>query len=308
MIEFLTTWFGSIPTFAVPLLLTSTGLIVSERAGVLNLGAEGYMTCGAMAGAVAVLTTGSLAMGVAAGILAGFLLALLFGIAVVVFRADQILAGLAAVALGAGAAGVIGRDYVHQTFVGFPPIELGPIAAIPLLGSLLFKQDILVYCALALTVAAWWLLTRTHLGLRLRAVGEDPATADAAGVDIQLHQLLAVAICGAMAGLGGAYLSLAGSEVWVEGMVSGRGWIALALVIFARWHPLRAVLGALLFGGMEALIPRLLAVGVDAPIYLLAMLPYVLTIAVLAAVSFSRSKRTAEPKDLGRVYVRQDRR
>jgi len=162
------------------------------------------------------------------------LLALLFGITVVIFRADQILAGLAAVALGAGVAGVVGRDFVHKTFVGFQPLELGIIASIPLVGSLLFRQDILVYCALALTIAAWWLLTRTYLGLRLRAVGEDAATADAAGVDVQLHQLLAVAICGAMAGLGGAYLSLAGSEVWVEGMVSGRGWIALALVIFAR--------------------------------------------------------------------------
>jgi ABC-type uncharacterized transport system permease subunit len=308
MIEFLTTWLGSIPTFAVPLLLASTGLIVSERTGILNLGAEGYMICGAMAGAVTMLTAGNLALAAAAGILAGLLLALLFGIAVVVFRADQILAGLAAVALGTGAAGVIGRDFVHQTFVGFQPIELGPLAAIPLIGALLFKQDILVYLALILTIAAWWLLTCTHLGLRLRAVGEDAATADAAGVDIQLHQLLAVAICGAMAGLGGAYLSLAGSEVWVEGMVSGRGWIAIALVIFARWHPLRAILGALFFGGMEALIPRLLAVGVDAPIYLLAMLPYILTIAVLAVASLSGFRRAAEPKELGRIYIRQDRR
>lgn len=308
MIEFLTTWFGSIPTFAVPLLLASTGLIVSERTGILNLGAEGYMTCGAMAGAVTMLATGNLAMAVAAGISAGLLLALLFGIAVVVFRADQILAGLAAVALGAGGAGVIGREFVHRTFVGFQPIDLGPLAAVPLFGSLFFKQDVLVYCAMILTAAAWWLLARAHLGLRLRAVGEDAATADAAGVDVQLHQFLAVAFCGAMAGLGGSYLSLAGSEVWVEGMVSGRGWIAIALVIFARWHPLRAILGALLFGGMEALIPRLLAIGVDAPIYLLAMLPYVLTIAVLAAASLTRSKRSAEPQGLGRVYIRQDRR
>lgn len=266
------------------------------------------MVCGAMAGAVAVITTGSPALGIAAGIAAGGLLALIFGIAVVIFRAEQILAGLAAVALGTGAAGVLGRGYVHQPFVGFQPLDLGALAKIPVVGELFFKQDILVYAALAITACVWWLLSRTHFGLRLRAIGEDPATADAAGADVQLHQLFAVAGAGALGGFGGAYLSLAGSEVWVEGMVSGRGWIALALVIFSRWNPLRAIFGALLFGGMEALLPRLLAIGVDAPIYLMAMLPYVLTIAVLVFSSLSRKRRASEPMSLGRSYVREERR
>ena len=308
MTAFIASWLASIPTFAIPLLLASVGLILSERAGIVSLGAEGYMAAGAMAGAVTVLTTGSLAAGVAAGVAAATLLALIFGIAVVVFRADQILAGLAAVAIGIGAAGVIGRPYVHQPFVGFQPLDLGPLASVPLVGELLFKQDLLVYVALAIAALVWWLIARTHSGLRLRAVGEDPATADIAGVDIQLHQMAAILASGALAGLGGVYLSLSGSEVWVEGMVNGRGWIALALVIFSRWHPLRALFGALLFGGMEALLPRLLAIGVDAPIYLMGMLPYALTMIVLVAASLSRRRRAAEPASLGRVYLRQDRR
>lgn len=305
---FITSWLASVPTFAIPLLVTCAGLILSERTGIISLGVEGYMVCGAMAGAVCVLTTGSLMIGLAAGVGAGALIALLFGIAVVIFRADQILAGLAAVALGTGIAGVLGRNYVHQTFAGFQPLDLEPLAGIPIVGELLFKQDVLAYMALGLAFGVWWLLTRTHLGLRLRAIGEDPATADATGADVQAHQMFAAVAAGALAGFGGAYLSLAGSEVWVEGMVSGRGWISLALVIFSRWHPLRAIFGALLFGGMEALLPRLLAVGFDAPVYLMATLPYVLTIAVLVFSSISKSRRTAEPMSLGRAYIRQDRR
>ncbi|MCW5623459.1 MAG: ABC transporter permease [Burkholderiales bacterium] len=308
MEAFVTSWLATLPTFATPLLLASVGLIIAERAGVVSLAAEGYMAVGALAAAAVTLTTGQPGWGIALGVLAGAALALLFGIVAVVFRADQILAGLATVAAGLGITGVVGREYVHQTFEGVAPFDPGMLGTIPWIGPLLFGQDPLVYLALAVTVASWWAVFHTRFGLRLRAVGEDPATADVAGVDVQLHQLVAVALCGALCGLGGAYLSVAGSSVWVEGMVAGRGWIALSLVIFARWQPLRAVLGAALFGGVEALLPRLQAVGVDMPVYLGAMLPYALTIAVLIAAGVSRVGATAEPASLGLPYIRQDRR
>jgi len=307
-IAFLGSWLGSVPTAAIPLLLASVGLILSERAGVVSLGVEGYLAMGAMSAAAVTLESGSLGLGIAAGVAAGALLALGFGIAVVLLRAEQILAGLATMAIGLGAAGLLGRDYVHRTFEGLPNVDLGSLAQFPLLGQLLFAQDPLAYLAILLTLGGWWLIARSHFGLRLRAVGEDPATADVAGVNVQLHQLFAVTCCGALGGLGGAYLSAVASNVWVENMVAGRGWIALALVIFARWDPLRAILGAFLFGAVEALLPRLQASGFDAPVYLMGMLPYVLTIVVLVAASCSRARRNAEPAALGQSYIRQDRR
>jgi len=305
---FLTSWLASVPTFAVPLLLASVGLILSERAGILSLGAEGYMAVGAMTAAIAALSGLGLGVAAVAAVAAGAALALVFGIAVVVFRADQILAGLAAVALGVGFTGVVGRSYLHKPFAGLAPLDLGRLADIPLVGPLLFRQDLLAYVAIALTVAAWGFLWRSRAGLAWRAVGEDPATADVAGVDVQAVQLAAVLVSGGFGGLAGAYLALAGSEVWVDGMVAGRGWIALALVIFARWDPARALLGALVFGGVEALLPRLMAIGVAVPVYLMSMLPYLLTIVVLVAAGAARVRRLAEPAALARPYIRQDRR
>lgn len=307
-LAFLTNWLGSVPPAAIPLLLACLGLILSERAGVVSLGIEGYLALGAMSAASITLVSGQPLLGVLAGVLAGTLLALGFGIAVVVLRCEQILAGLATMAIGLGAAGVIGRSYVHRTFEGIDSLQLGALADLPLLGKLLFAQDPLTYLAVLLTLVCAWMLLRTRLGLRLRAVGEDPATADVAGVQVQAHQLLAVALCGALAGLGGAYLATVASNTWVENMVGGRGWIALALVIFARWSPLRALLGAFLFGAIEALLPRLQAIGLDAPVYLVGMLPYALTIAVLVIASYSPKRRGVEPAALGLAYLRQDRR
>ena len=306
--EFLTHWLASAPPAATPLLLACLGLIISERAGVISLGVEGYLAFGAMAAAGATLVSGHPGLGVLLAVLAGATLALGFGIAVVLLRCEQILAGLATMAIGLGAAGVLGRPYVHRTFEGIETWSLGPLAELPVVGRLLFAQDPLTYLAVLLTLLCSWLLFRTRAGLRLRAVGEDPATADVAGVNVQLQQLLAVVACGALAGLGGAYLALVASNTWVENMVGGRGWIALALVIFARWAPGRALLGALLFGAVEALLPRLQAIGLQAPVYLLGMLPYALTIAVLVMASVSRTRGAMEPAALGRAYLRQDRR
>ena len=203
---------------------------------------------------------------------------------------------------------MFGRPYLHKPFGGVADWNLAPASSLPLLGPALFRQDPLVYAAIMGALALAWLLTRTRLGLRLRAVGEDPATADAAGVDVQLHQLGAVLVGGALIGLAGSYLSVVASRVWVDGMIAGRGWIASALVVFAQWSPGRAILGALLFGAADALLPRLLAIGADVPTYLLSMLPYLLTILVLTLVSLAGAGRGAQPAALGRAYLRQDRR
>lgn len=307
MTAFLTTWLAAVPVYMTPLLLASLGLILCERAGVLNLGSEGLMAVGAMTGAAVVLSGWSPWLGLGAGAMAGLVLGLPFALAVVVLRAGHILAGLAVVAIGLGIAATGGRDFAHKPFAGIPRFELEPLSALPLVGPFLFRQDPVVYLAVALALLAAFLLLRSRAGLRLRAVGEDPATADAAGVDVQAYQLAAVLIGCLLIGLAGAYLSVVSSRVYVEGMVAGRGWVALALVVFAQWSPRRAILGALLFAAAEALIPRLQAVGVGVPIYLLSMLPYLLTILILVLVSLVGPGRQGEPGHLGRHYIRQDR-
>ncbi|MCC6009079.1 MAG: ABC transporter permease [Rhodobacteraceae bacterium] len=307
-LAFLTAWAGAVPGYMTPLLLASIGLILCERAGVLNLGIEGIMAGAAMAGAVAALAGLQPARALAAGTGAGLLVSVPFIIAVVVFRAPMIPAGLALVAIGLGASGALGRAAAHKNFaglgnVGFPEALTG----LPLVGRMLFAQDAVVYLALIVAGRASFVLFRTRAGLQLRAVGEDPATADASGVDVQLHQLAACIVGCALIGLAGAYLSVVGSRTWTEGMVAGRGWIALALVVFAQWSPLRAIAGAAVFASADALIPRLQTLGVDVPVYLLSMLPYVLTIGVLVLFAALGWHRQGEPGHLGRAYIRQDR-
>lgn len=308
MDTFILNWLASMPIYAAPLLLASLGLIVNERAGVLNLGAEGLMAIGAVAGVIAMSATGSPWLAVAAAIASACLLALTFGLATVVFRTDQVLTGLILVAGGVGLAGVVGRDYANKPVAGLAPLDLGALSQIPWIGPILLRQDALIYVGAVLVIGVWWSLQRTMIGLRLRAVGEDPATADAAGIDVQLYRLTAVTIGGGLCGLAGAYLSLAAARIWVEGMVAGRGWIAIALVIFARWRPGRAAVGALLFGGMDALIPRVQAIGADVPIFLMMMLPYVATLTVLAVPAIVRGEVSAAPSALGLHYLRQERR
>ncbi|WP_109466717.1 ABC transporter permease [Albibacillus kandeliae] len=305
MSEFLLAWLTVLPSYAAPLLLAGLGLVLSERAGVLNLAPEGMMAVGAMTGALTVLGGHDPWTGVLAGVAAGTALSLGFGLAVVVFRAEQTLAGLATVALGLGITGVIGRAHVQKPFEGLARLsETGWGADLP---RLIGQQTLLIPVALVLLVAVWWVLFRTAAGLRLRAVGEDPAAADVAGANVQAIQLAAVLGSGALCGLAGAYLSVASAHVWVEGMVAGRGWVVVALVIFARWRPAGVLWGALLFGGTEALTLRLQAVGVDFPVYLGAMLPYALTLVVLTIASLRRGASSGEPSALGFIYLRQDK-
>lgn len=308
MIAFLTAWLGSLPDFMTPLLLASLGLLLCERAGVLNLGVEGVMALSAMTGAVVALAGYGAWAAMGLGALAGVAVTLPFMIAVIVFRAPQIPAGLALVAIGLGLSAALGRDAAHKPFAGLQPLPWPQaLVDLPLVGRLIFAQNGVVLLALATAVVAAMVLYRSRHGLRLRAVGEDPATADAAGVNVQLYQLASVAAGSLLIGLAGAYLSVAGSQIWTEGMVAGRGWISLALVVFAQWSPLRAIFGAALFGGAEALIPRLQALGLDVPVYFLSMTPYLLTIGILILISLGARTRQAEPGFLGRAYIRQDR-
>ena len=306
--DFILNWIATTPNYAAPYLIAALGLMINERAGVLNLGVEGIMLVGALTSAVVSYHTGFAAAGVPVAMAAGALIALIFGIAVIIFRTDQVLTGLIIVALGDGLTGVVGRPYMFETVASFHDVDLGALGNIPWIGPIFFQQDILIYATVVLAVVIWWGLDRSNVGLRLRAVGEDPATADIAGVNIQIFRLTAVTLGGAMCGLAGAYLVLATSHVWVEHMVAGRGWIVIALVIFSGWRPGRAVIGAFIFGGAEALIPRIQAVGVDVPIYLVGMLPYVLTLAVLIIPTILRGEKSPAPSSLVLIYLRQDRR
>tara|TARA_Y100000588_G_scaffold280734_1_gene297731 strand:+ start:60 stop:983 length:924 start_codon:yes stop_codon:yes gene_type:complete len=305
--EFIIYWLSATPSYAAPLLLAALGLIINERAGVLNLGAEGMMACGALAGALVSLAFSSPLLGIAAAVIAGATMAAIFGGLTVVLRCDQVVSGLILVALGAGVTGLLGREIVGQTLPGFREVDLWLLSDLPVVGPVIFSQNTLTYLSFLFAVLFWWWMYRSVSGLRLRAVGESPSTADANGINVIAARFLAVVVGGAFCGLAGGYLALASSFIWVEGMIAGRGWIAIGLVIFARWNPRQAILGALLFGAVEALIPRVQATGMDVPIYLMMMLPYLTTLGVLVVASKFDEKRSQEPANLGIPYARQDR-
>ena len=308
MNQFVLDWAAAIPAFAAPFLLATTGLIVNERAGVIDLGAEGIMAMGAVAAIVAMLSGAGPVLAVVAACLASLAMTLLFALLAVILRLEQVLAGLVVFALGVGVSGVLGSGYANQPVPGLPSLDPHWFAAWPRGLARILDQDPLTYLALLLPVLVWWLLERTELGLRLRAVGEDAPAADAAGVHVLRMRLGATLFGGLCCGLGGAHLSLVGSQVWVDGMVSGRGWIAVALVTFSRWNTLRAIGAALLFGAVEAVVPRLLSSGLAVPIYLIQMAPYLATIAVLAGSGLGRRRISAQPVDLGRPFLREERR
>jgi len=306
--QFVLDWVAAVPAFAAPFLLATTGLIVNERAGVMDLGAEGIMAMGAVAAIAAMLSGAGAVLAIGAACLAALAMALLFALLAVVLRLEQVLAGLVIFALGVGVSGVLGSGYANQPVAGLSILDPRWFAPLPAWLARILDQDPLTILALLLPVLAWWVLERSELGLRLRAVGEDAPAADAAGVDVLRMRLGAVLVGGLFCGLAGAHLSLVGSQVWVDGMVSGRGWIAVALVTFSRWSTLRAIAAALLFGAVEAVLPRLLSSGLAVPIYLIQMAPYLATIAVLAGSGLGRKRAVAQPADLGRPFLREERR
>jgi len=267
------------------LALASLGLLINEKAGIVNLGAEGMMLCAAIAGFAAVVHTGSDLLGFAAGIGAGALLALIFGALVIWLNTNQYATGLAVSLFGAGFSAFVGVGYVQQQMPERLQFEIPGLTDIPLLGPALFRQHPLVYLTVLLALALIWFLYRTRAGLVLRSVGESPESAHALGYPVRRIRLLAVVAGGALCGLAGAYLSIVYTPLWVEGMVAGKGWIALALTTFATWRPARVLLGAYLFGGVTMLQFHLQGDGVEVPSQFLTMLPYLATIVVLALIS-----------------------
>ena len=283
-----------------PLLYATLAEVVSERAGVVNLGLEGVMLVGAVAGFIAAVHTGSAAAGVVAAALAGGIFNLVFAYLVITRRANQLATGLALMFAGVGLSALMGARYVGSQISGLPEFRIPLLTDLPLLGPAVFTHDALVYAAVPLAVLIWWVLFSTRWGLGVRAVGENPLAAFAAGKHPHALQYQALFVAGVLAGVAGAHLSLGVARTWSEWMTAGRGFIAVALVIFSRWHPLRAIAGALLFGGAISLQLQMQALGVPISPFLLDMLPYLLSLAVLAV--WGGAHRHAAPGSLGRVF------
>ncbi|SFC98972.1 simple sugar transport system permease protein [Pseudomonas citronellolis] len=286
-----------------PLLLVALGELVCEKSGVLNLGQEGMMLFGAVVGFMAAFASGSLWLGVLLAVLAGVLLASLFAAVALGLNANQVACGLAMTIFGVGLSSFVGAAWVGKPLAGFAPIAVPGLAGLPLVGKMLFAQDALVYLTFALFAGVAWLLLKSRAGLVLQAVGENPDAAAAMGLPVVRVRTMAVLFGGAMAGLAGAYLSLAYTPMWAENMSAGRGWIALALVVFASWRVFRVLLGAWLFGLASILHLVAQGVGLSIPANLLAMLPYVATIVVLVLLSRDGLRtRLFAPVSLGQPW------
>ena len=285
------------------LAIAALGLLINEKAGIVNLGAEGMMLCAALAGFATVAATGSPLLGLLAGMLAGAALAALFGLLVIWLNTNQYATGLALSLFGAGFSAFAGTGYVQVKLPEQAQYALPGLADIPWFGAALFRHHPLVYGAVALVLALSWWLYRSRTGLVLRSVGESPDSAHALGYPVRRIRLLAVLAGGALCGLAGAYLSTVYTPLWVEGMVAGKGWIALALTTFATWRPARVLLGAYLFGAVTMVQFHLQGQGVNLPSQFLSMLPYVATIVVLALISRNpRWIRANMPASLGKPF------
>ncbi len=285
------------------LAIAALGLLINEKAGIVNLGAEGMMLCAALAGFVAVVHTGSDLAGFAAGAGAGAVMALAFGVLVIWLNTNQYATGLALSLFGAGFSAFAGIRYVQEKLPERPRFSIPGLGDIPLAGPAFFQQHPLVYLTIALAAGLVWFLYRSRTGLVLRSVGESPESAHALGYPVRRIRLAAVVTGGALCGLAGAYLSVAYTPLWVEGMVAGKGWIALALTTFATWRPARVLLGAYLFGGVTMLQFHFQAAGVEVASEFLNMLPYLATILVLALISRNPAWiRLNMPASLGKPF------
>lgn len=300
--------FTSAVISGTPILLAALGELITERAGIINLGVEGMMLIGAVCGFMAATITGDKWTGLAAAMLAGGFMGLIHAALTVSLRANQTVSGLALSLFGTGLSGYLGKAYIGTPLAEpFRNAPLPGLSQIPFLGPVLFRHDVLVYLSWVLVAALWFFLKRTRPGLHLQAIGENPGAADSLGIHVTGLRYLYVIIGGMLCGAGGAYLSLASAPSWLENMTAGRGWIAVALVIFALWRPGRALVGSYLFGGIDALGFHLQAAGVHVSHFFLQMLPYLFTITVLTAVMAKRGGRIASPGALGLPYDREER-
>lgn len=286
-----------------PLLLIALGELVCEKSGVLNLGQEGMVLMGAMAGFAGAYYSGNLLLGLSLAMLAGMAMALLFGVLSLSLNTSQVATGLALTIFGTGLSSFLGGGLVGSTIPGFMPIAIPLLSDIPFIGALLFNQDILVYLSFIIAGITWWVLHKTRVGLTVRAVGENPHSANALGIKVIKVRYIATLFGGAMAGLAGAYLSLAYTPMWMENMSAGRGWIALALVVFASWRIGYLMLGAYLFGIASILHLVMQGFGFDISPNLLAMMPYVATILVMVLISSNSLKqKLSTPMSLAKPY------
>jgi simple sugar transport system permease protein len=288
-----------------PLIIVALGQLIAEKAGVLNLGAEGMMAMGAIAAFAVTLHSGNPWLGVLAGMLAGAAMSFIFAVVVLTLMGNQVASGLALSILGVGLSAFIGKPYESEILPTVGALRIPLLADLPIIGNALFNQQALVYFSWALFAAMVWFLYRSRAGLVLRAIGESPSSAHSIGFPVIRIRYLATLFGGAMAGIGGAFLSVFYTPLWVEGMVSGRGWIAIALVVFATWRPFRVLVGAYLFGGV--MVAQLFVQGSDLdiniPSQLLSALPYLATIIVLVIISRDRNTvRLNAPVSLGQPY------
>jgi simple sugar transport system permease protein len=306
-------WITSVLAAAIPagtaILYACLGEILCERAGVLNLGVEGMMLMGALAGFAACYHSENAYVGALAALIVGGAMASIHAFLTITLRANQVVSGLALTLFGTGLSSYLGQSLAGKPAPDrFNDIAIPLLGDIPRIGDIFFQQSALVYFSYILVPILWFYVYRTRQGLYLRAVGERPEAADAMGVSVAVIRYIYVILGGALAGLGGAAISLGTNPGWIENMTAGRGWIAVALVIFAGWNPLRAALGAYLFGGVEAGQFRLQTAGIDISTFFLSMLPYLFTILVLVlATRESARRRIGAPAALGQPYVREER-
>lgn len=288
---------------SVPIILAAIGELVVERAGVLNLGVEGMMIMGAVCGFIAAVETGNPVLGFVGGAAGGAALSLIFAVLTQFLLANQVATGLALTLFGLGLSSLLGQSYVGIKPPLTGAVPLGPLAELPFLGKVLFSHDWVVYLSVASVALIWWVLRSTRTGLILRAVGESHDAAHALGYKVRRIRVLAIVFGGAMAGLGGAYISLVRVPQWTDGITSGAGWIALAIVVFASWRPWRALLGAYLFGGITVLQLNLQAAGARIPVEYLSSAPYLITIVVLVIMSSGKGKAAVNaPACLGQNF------
>ena len=288
---------------ATPLVFAAIGELVVERSGVLNLGVEGMMILGAIAGFSVTLETGSYMLGIASAALVGALAASLFGLLTQILLSNQVATGLALTIFGLGLAALWGQGYSGESTPALAKVYIFFLSDIPIVGALVFSHDPLIYLSVALVICVFWFLKKTRLGLILRSVGENHDSAHAIGYSVVGVRMAAILFGGACAGLGGAYLSIIQTPLWVEGMTAGRGWIALAIVVFAAWRPGRALIGAYLFGGVTVIQLHVQGLGFEIEAQYMSMLPYLVTIVVLVVISRGKTRANLNaPACLGKPF------
>ncbi|MCF6246654.1 MAG: ABC transporter permease [Desulfobacula sp.] len=289
-----------------PLLLATTGEVICERSGILNLGVEGVMAMGAVTAFIVTMTTGQPWLGVLAAVGAGMAISVIHAFGSVTLQANQVVSGLALTMLGLGLSGMLGKPYVGKPLsIKMEDWSIPYLSDIPYLGRIIFSQSPFFYLAIILAIAAWFFLERTRLGIQIRSTGENPKVAETQGVNVYKIRYLSVIIGGGFSALAGAHLSISYSKSWIEGMTAGRGWIAIALTIFALWNPARAIWAAFLFGGIFVVQYLLQPLGIS-PNFL-SMMPYIATLVILLLISLKDSKKLSPPAMLGEPYQRGER-